>query len=171
MGETPGIVVPAAIAGQIVIVRGRRVLLDADLARLYGVPTSRFNEAVKRNRERFPPDFMFQLTAEEAAAIVAQAATRPGRGGRRYLPRAFTEHGAIMAASLLDSPLAIETSVYVVRAFVALREAVQSHREIEAKLTALERRYDRQFKVVFDAIRQLLRPAVTPRKSIGFKPR
>jgi hypothetical protein len=112
-----------AITDCIALVRGQKVLIDSDLATLYGVQTKRFNEAVKRNLARFPADFMFQLTAEEFAALRSQAVTSSeSRGGRRYLPRAFTEHGAIMAASVLSSPRAIEVSMSVVRAFVRLRE-------------------------------------------------
>jgi hypothetical protein len=128
------------ISQAIAVMRGHRVLLDADLAVLYGVTTKRFNEQVRRNLKRFPEDFMFQLTAEEAAALRSQFATSNmhGRGGRRYPPYAFTEHGAIMAATILNSPRAIEMSVYIVRAFVKLRELLGSNRELARRFAELE---------------------------------
>jgi len=153
-------------------VRGQKVLIDADLAELYGVPTKRLNEQVRRNAGRFPEDFCFQLTAEESAALRSQFATSNsvgGRGGRRYPALAFTEHGAIMAANVMNSPRAVEMSVHVVRAFVRLREMLASHKELAKRLDELEARYDGQFKVVFDAIRQLMSPLEPqPRRKIGF---
>jgi phage regulator Rha-like protein len=131
---------PEHIARDILVLRGQRVIVDSDLAALYGVTTKRFNEQVRRNRERFPEDFMFQLTAQEAAALRSQFATiKTGRGQhRKYLPYAFTEHGAIMAASVLNSPRAVEMSVYVVRAFVRLREMLASNRELARQFAQLE---------------------------------
>jgi len=165
-------------------IRGQNVILDGDLASLYGVPTKRLNEQVRRNQQRFPGDFLFQLTAEEAAAAVgSQKATASessprmrsqnataSRRNARYRPYAFTEHGAIMAASILNSPTAVEISVYVVRAFVKLREMILAHKDLARKLDALEQKYDAQFKVVFDAIRQLMAPPKEPRPrgKIGF---
>lgn len=153
-------------------IRNQRVILDADLAALYEVPTKRFNEAVKRNAERFPQEFMFQLTKEEAAALRSQIATsNPTRGGRRYLPYAFTEHGALMAATILNSPQAITMSVAIVQAFVKLRALAFSIGELSQKVAALERgflQHGEQFEVVFDAIRQLLEPPEVPTKEIGF---
>jgi hypothetical protein len=174
-----------AITHRIVIMRGQKVLLDSDLAALYGVETKRFNEAVKRNLARFPADFMFQLSAEEFAALRSQFATSnspAGRGGRRYLPRAFTEHGAIMAASVLNSPRAIEVSMYVVRAFVRLRELAATHQDLAKRLDALEEKTELlamqhdtfsrntrvQLKQVFDALRELMTPPEPPRRPIGF---
>lgn len=150
-------------------IRGQNVIFDSDLAALYGVPTKRLNEQVRRNRDRFPGDFMFQLTAAELdTAIRSQSATASKRN-LRYRPYVFTEHGAIMAASILNSPMAVEVSVYVVRAFVKLRELVLAHKDLARKLDSLERKYDAQFKVVFDAIRQLMAPPdPKPRKKIGF---
>jgi leucyl aminopeptidase len=157
----------------ILVIRGERVIFDADLAKLYGVTAKRLNEQVRRNRERFPEDFMFQLTKEEFAEIGAsnlrsQIATSRSHGGRRYLPYVFTEHGAIMAANVLNSKRAVQTSVEVVRAFVRLRQMLASNAELARKLEELERKYDRQFKVVFDAIRQLMTPPEPQRKAIGF---
>jgi len=120
-------------------IRGERVILDTDLARVYGVPTFRFNEAVKRNQERFPADFRFELTSDEAAALTSQIAmSKPKRGGRRTLPYAFTEHGAIMAANVLNSPQAVQMSVFVVRAFVRMRGLLTDTRALAKKLADLE---------------------------------
>src|SRR5450759_4993420 len=175
------------IESRIFLIRGQKVMLDQDLAELYGVETKRFNEQVRRNSERFPEDFMFQLTAEEFANLRSQfdtsslrsqiatsnnpVGTPAGRGGRRHLPYAFTEHGAIMAASVLNSPRAVETSVQVVRAFVRLRQMLSSNAELSRKLATLEKKYDIQFKAVFEAIRELMTP-LEPRKKrpIGFAP-
>lgn len=161
------------IASRIVVVRGQRVILDADLAELYGVPTRRLNEQVRRNAERFPEDFCFQLSADEAAVLRSQIATSSseghGWGGRRYLPYAFTEHGAIMAANVLNSPRAVAMSVQVVRTFVRLREVIASHKDLAKRLGELEAKYDKQFKVVFDAIRALMAPPeAKPKRKIGF---
>jgi hypothetical protein len=165
------------IARSILVLRGQRVLLDTELADLYGVTTKRFNEQVRRNRERFPADFMFQLTAEEAEALRSQIATSKaaGRGGRRYLPYAFTEHGAIMAATVLNSPRAVEMSVYVVRAFVKLRELLVSNKELARRLDELEARiekklatHDQAIAAILSAIRQLMNPPPPKRRPIGF---
>lgn len=160
------------IAGHIQILRGQRVMLDADLAALYGVTTKRFNEQVKRNLARFPVEFMFQLTAEEFRALRSQFATsNEGRGGRRHLPYAFTEHGAIMAATILNSPNAVEMSVFIVRAFVALRDWLATHRELAEKLDYLERKvssHDQALAGVIDAIRQLTSTPSPKKRPIGF---
>src|SRR5262245_32358843 len=138
MAANTDLVVLGEIEPLIHTVRGFKVMLDKDLASLYGVSTKRLNEQVKRNRERFPPDFRFQLTDNEVGALRSQFATsKPGRGGRRYRPFAFSEHGAIMAANVLNSPRALEVSVFVVRAFVKLREVALAHKELAAKLTEL----------------------------------
>jgi len=160
-------------------VRNRRVVIDADLARIYGVTTKRLNEAVKRNRERFPSDFAFRLTRQEVAHLKSQFATSrhelmrsqiatASKRNVRFLPYAFTEHGAIMAATVLNSPQAVQMSLFVVRAFVKMRDALGSHRELARKLEELEKKYDTQFTVVFEAIRQLMRAPEAPRKQIGF---
>jgi hypothetical protein len=159
------------IVGAIQAIRGERVLLDADLAMLYGVSTKRLNEQVRRNGRRFPRDFMFRLTAEEAHALRSQFATsKRGRGGRRNRPFAFTEHGAIMLASVLNSSVAIDASIQVVRAFVRLRRILVSHAELAGRVAALERQYDARFKVVFDAIRGLMAPPAGSTRRIGFRP-
>jgi len=171
LAGTGGRVPVDAIAGLIHVVRGRRIMLDSDLARLYGVATKRLNEQVRRNEVRFPDDFAFQLTLEEVANLRSQIATSSGEwGGRRSRPLAFTEHGAVMLASVLNSPAAVETSIQVVRAFVQLRVALGSHAELARKLEAMEARYDQQFRAVFDAIRALIREDDKPRKQIGFIP-
>src|SRR5262245_14908498 len=143
-----------------------------NLAELYGVPTKRLNEQVRRNAERFPEDFCFQLMVEESAALRSQYATSNrvgGRGGRRYLALAFTEHGVIIAANVLNSPRAVEMSVHVLRAFVRLREMLASHKELAKRLDELKARYDGQFKVVFDAIREPMSPLEPqPKRKIGF---
>lgn len=173
------------ITHRILMLRGQKVLLDSDLAALYDVPTKRFNEQVKRNLERFPADFMFQLTEEEWESLRSQIATlKPGPGQhRKYMPYAFTEHGAIMAATILNSPRTTEVSVYVVRAFVRLREVLASNAELAKRLNDLERSTEAkamqhdtfarntraQLKQVFDAIRELMTPPVPQKKRpIGF---
>jgi len=172
MPRTNAIVPAGRIESRILLIRGQKVMLDSDLAELYGVTTKRLNEQLKRNRARFPADFVFQLTAEEAASLRSQIATsKPGRGGRRYRPYAFTEHGAIMAASVLNSRRAIEVSVYVVRAFVKLREMLGAHKELARKLAELEKRmegHDEEIMALFEAIRQLMEPPEKPSKRIGF---
>jgi len=155
----------------ILLVRAQKVILDDDLSRLYGVTTKRLNEQIKRNLKRFPSDFMFQLNLQEVRGLRSHFATlKSGRGRhRKYLPYAFTEHGAIMAANVLNSPRAIEASVYVVRAFVRLRELIASNKELAKRLDELEKKYDSQLKVVFDAIRELVSPTEPPAtRRIGF---
>ena len=176
--------VDLVVGQRILLIRGQKVLLDSDLAQLYGVETRRLNEQVRRNPDRFPPDFMFQLGDDEYASLISQFATsKPGRGGRRKLPLAFTEHGALMAATVLNSSRAVEMSLYVVRAFVQLREVLATHKELAARLAELEDKTEllalkhdhfagntrAQLKQVFDAIRQLMTPPEPPKKRpIGF---
>lgn len=162
------------IAQRIHLIRGQGVVLDADLAAFYGETTKRFNQQVNRNRDRFPEDFMFQLSEEEFAALRLQLATlKPGRGQhRKYLPYVFTEHGAIMAATLLNSPRATELSVYVVRAFVELRGMLSSNRALAGKVHTLERKvsvHERNIAELVDSMAQLLAtPPTPPKRSIGF---
>lgn len=178
--------VPAgSIERRIIVLRGEKVLLDADLAALYGASTGRCNEQVKRNHARFPADFIFQLTDHELRALRSQFAIsneRTGRGGRRYLPLAFTEHGAIMAATILNTPRAVQVSVYVVRAFVRLRDALASHRDLAKKLEELEKKTEAlalnhdelaantraQFREVLEALRALMSPPEPRKRPIGF---
>jgi len=155
----------------ILMIRGEKVLLDADLAALYGVATRVLIQAVKRNAERFPPDFMFQLTKEEFDLLRSQFVTSKigdPRGGRRYPPYAFTEQGVAMLSSVLHSPRAIAVNIEIMRTFIRLRRILASHADLARKLEALEKKYDVQFKVVFDAIRQLMAPPEPKRRRIGF---
>jgi hypothetical protein len=171
MAGTQDSLIPVERIEQAILwMRGQKVILDADLAVLYGVTTKRLNQQVRRNIERFPADFLFQLTAEESEALRLQFATlKAGRGQhRKYAPLAFTEHGAIMAASVLNSPRAIQVSVHVVRAFVRLREVLATHKDLARKLEDLEKRYDAQFRVVFDAIRELMTPPKAKPHELGY---
>ncbi len=164
-----------AIASRIVVLRGQRVMLDADLAALYDVTTKRLNEQVRRNLERFPSDFMFQLINQEVAILKSQFATSSW-GGKRKRPLAFTEHGALMAAMVLNSARATEVSVYVVRAFVELRNTFVAHKELATRLDELESRLERKLSThdqaiagILDAIRQLMTPREpTKKRRIGF---
>ena len=158
----------ATIETRILVVRNQRVMLDSDLAEVYGVVTKRLVEQVKRNLERFPEDFMFQLNPEEYNNLRSQIATSSQHGGRRYLPYAFTEYGALMLASVLRSERAVSMSIYVVRAFVRLREMLSTHEDLRRKIEEMESRYDYQFKIVFDALRELIDPPGKRKKRIGF---
>ena len=150
-------------------VRGHVVILDSDLASLYGVTVKRLNEQVKRNADRFPEHFMFHLTEAEWTRLRSQIATSKGRGGRRYVPSAFTEHGAIMAATILNSPRAIQMSITIVTAFVKLRRMALSVEGLARKVAALENKYDESFKVVFQAIRELMKDPAESKPIEGFK--
>jgi hypothetical protein len=160
------------VESRILEVRGFRVILDSDLAELYGVEVRGLNQQVKRNASRFPEDFVLQLTADEVAGLRSQIViSKPGRGGRRYQPYAFTEHGAIMAASVLNSEQAVEMSIFVVRAFVRMREALTANQEILAKLDELENRvesHDANIQGLIDAIRELMEPLPATGRRIGF---
>lgn len=179
MTNEVGIAPPAGIQRKILDVRGQRVILDADLAELYGVETRVLNQAVRRNINRFPSDFMFQLTGEEFGALRNTdgpsdlksrfVTSRQSHGGRRKLPLAFTEQGVAMLSSVLRSERAVRVNIEIMRAFVRLREMLATHKDLARKLDALERKYDAQFKVVFDAIRQLMAPPPTKRRPIGFR--
>ncbi|MBI4603444.1 MAG: ORF6N domain-containing protein [Planctomycetes bacterium] len=154
----------------ILLIRGHKVILDTDLASLYRVPTKRLNEQVRRNRERFPEDFLIQLTRTEYDRLRSQFATlKTGRGQhRKYLPYAFTEHGALMAATVLNSPVAVHVSIQIVRTFVRLRQILATHVHLARRLVELEQQYDAQFKVVFEALRALMEPPKRTKKPIGF---
>ncbi|MHB8879113.1 MAG: ORF6N domain-containing protein [Myxococcaceae bacterium] len=170
MADEVALVPTERITRSILVVRNHRVILDADLAKIYGATTKRLNEQVKRNHERFPPDFMFRLNAAEKAEVVANCDQLSKLKFSPMLPFAFTEHGSIMAASVLNSPLAIEVSVYVVRAFIQLREALATHKDLARKLAELERKYDARFRIVFEAIEELMTPEdAGDRKQIGFR--
>src|SRR4030066_679990 len=158
------------IEKKILLIRGEKVMLDADLAVLYGVETKMLVRAVKRNVDRFPSDFMIQLNKEEFENLRFQFGTSSRWGGRRYLPYAFTEQGVAMLSSVLNSDRAIKVNIEIMRAFVSLRQLLASNAELARKLDALEKKYDHQFKVVFDAIKQLMTPPDTKKKNkIGFR--
>jgi hypothetical protein len=166
---TAPLAAPLRVDRKILLVRGERVLLDADLAELYGVPTGQLVRAVKRNAARFPVDFMFQLTADEAAHLRFQTGiSSSGHGGRRYAPYAFTEQGVAMLSSVLHSSRAIAVNIEIMRAFVRLREMLSTHADLARKLATLEKKYDSQFRMVFDAIRELMTPPAKPKGRIGF---
>lgn len=162
---------PVRLAPQeaIIRLRGHAVIIDSDLATLYGVTVKRLNEQVKRNADRFPDHFVFRLTEAEWEHLRSQFATSKKRGGRRYTPYAFTEHGAIMAATVLNSAQAIKMSITIVTAFVKLRRMALSVESLARKVATLEQRYDASFRAVFDAIRDLMAPPAPPRKRIGFQ--
>lgn len=162
----------ADLSHLILTIRRQRVLLDSDLAALYGVETKNLNKAVQRNKERFPADFMFQLSPEEHKALRFQSGTsKTGRGGRRHLPYAFTQEGIAMLSSVLRSPRAIQVNLAIMRAFVRLRQLALSVEEVARKLDSLEQKYEGKFKVVFDALRQLMTPPAQPQRQIGFHPK
>jgi ORF6N domain len=181
---------PENVAQLVFLIRGEKVMLDADLAVLYGVRTRVLLQAVKRNRRRFPDDFVFQLSTDELAGLRSQIVISPpttaenpsrlrsqivtskaGRGGRRYPPYAFTEQGVAMLSSVLRSPQAVEVNIAIMRTFVQLRRLMDTNRHLARKIDALEKKYDEQFAVVFAAIKELIAPPDTPaRKQIGFYP-
>lgn len=167
-------IIPVELIQQkILLIRGLRVMLDDDLAAIYGVTTKRLNEQVKRNNTRFPQDFMFQLSEKEYKSLRSQFATlKQGRGRhRKYMPYVFSEHGAIMLANVLNSPIAVEASIHVVRAFVKIREILLTHKEFASKLNQLENKiekHDEEIHVIFEAIRQLMTPPEKPKRKIGF---
>jgi hypothetical protein len=169
--STTAMIPAERIAQTILLIRGHRVILDEHLAVLYEVEVKVLNQAVKRNLERFPADFMFQLTHEEAGLLRSQTVTlEKGRGRhRKYLPYAFTEQGVAMLSSVLRSPRAVSVNIEIMRAFVRLREVLSSHADLARKLAQLEGKYDKQFRVVFDAIRQLMAPPKSSARKIGFR--
>jgi hypothetical protein len=169
MREPSSLVIVNRIDRAILLIRGEKVMLDSDLASIYGVTTKRLNEQVKRNPGRFPSDFMFQLTEEEKAEVVAKCDHLARLKFSPFLPYAFTEHGALMLANVLNSDEAVKASVQVARAFVRLRRLLISTPELARKLDALEKKYDVQFKVLFEAIRELMAPPEAKRKEIGFR--
>ena len=158
------------IERSILFIRGEKVMLDSDLAEIYGVETKALNQAVKRNASRFPEDFMFRLTTGDVSELNRSQIVTGSQKHRdpRFPPYAFTEHGALMLANVLNSDRAALTSVLVVRAFVRLRQLLSSNADLARKLESLEQKYDAQFKVVFDAIRQLMSPPARPKREIGF---
>ena len=176
--------IPEKIAPLVIVLRGEKVLLDADLAALYGVETKRLNEAIKRNIDRFPEDFMFQLGPKDLKNLKSQFATSKthpsvlrfqlgtsnSRGGRRTAPYAFTEQGIAMLSSVLRSPIAVEVNIAIMRTFVQLRRLMDSNDMLADKIENLEKKYNENFKVVFEAIRQLIKQDTKPKRQIGFRP-
>lgn len=167
-GKSTALVARERIVAAILLIRGHKVMLDSTLAELYGVATRVLVQAVKRNRRRFPDDFMFQLTSAEFDDLKSHGVTSNAWGGRRTLPYAFTEQGVAMLSSVLRSRRAVEVNVEIMRAFVRLREMVAGHADLVRRLDELEKRYDQQFRAVFDAIRALISEETKPRKRIGF---
>jgi len=176
--KTTGLVPVKRIERKIYLIRGEKVMLDRDLASLYGVTTKAFNQAVKRHRDRFPGDFIFELTMEEArnwwtdviaARLGSQNVTLKRGQHIKYRPHAFTEHGILMLSSVLNSNRAIQVNIQIMRSFVKLRQMIAPNTELARKLEKLEGEYDRQFKVVFQAVRQLMTPHTTKSKEIGFR--
>lgn len=159
------------IEQKIYLIRGQKVMIDSDLAELYGVSVRVFNQAVKRNIDRFPEDFMFQLSKEENESLRSQIVTLKKKRGehRKYLPYVFTEQGVAMLSSVLRSKQAVQVNITIMRAFVKLREMIASNKDLAKRLDELEKKYDSQFRVVFDAIRQLMTPPVSRSREIGFK--
>ena len=155
------------IENKIYLIRGQKVMIDRDLAELYGVPTGRLNEQVSRNIDRFPDDFMFQLNLDEFKNLISHFATSSW-GGYRKLPRAFTEHGILMLSSVLNSKRAIQVNIQIMRTFSRLRRLLASHRELRRKIEEMEKKYDGQFKVVFDEINEMLAEPPTKVKGVGF---
>jgi hypothetical protein len=172
MKKSDPVVPVERIEKAIFIIRGQKVMFDADLATLYGVPTRSLIQAVRRNEERFPSDFMFRLNQEEFDSLRSQIVISKGRGGRRYIPYVFTEQGVAMLSSVLHSQQAILVNIAIMRVFVRLREMMATHKELAGKLRELEGRiqeHDEQIVAIFEAIRQLMTPSEAPRKRIGFE--
>ena len=168
MKRSTSIIPREIIEGRIALLRGERVLLSTDLAKLYQVTPRALIQAVQRNRDRFPGDFMFQLTKEEFSNLKSQSVISSWGGARRSTPYAFTEEGIAMLSGVLRSKRAVRVNIEIMRAFVRLRNLLASHGDLSRKLDALEKRYDSQFKVVFDALRQMMIPPEPPRRRIGF---
>jgi len=156
------------IAGKILFIRGKKVILDKDLAHLYGVKPIALRQQVKRNKKRFPSDFMFQLNREEAESLVSQNVIPSKRSLGGYLPYAFAEQGVAMLSSVLNSERAVTVNIQIIRTFVKIREMLVNHKDLQRNIADMERKYDQQFKIVFDTIRQLIKEEQKPKKSIGF---
>ncbi len=170
MATSKSLIPVERIEKSILLIRGHKVILDSDLAELYGVTTAALNQAVKRNIGRFPEDFAFQLAEDEFASLISQIVTsKTGRGGRRKLPWAFTEHGILMLSSVLRSERAVQANIQIMRAFIRMRQLLASNKGLMEKILSMEKRYDEQFKKVFQAIYQLMIEEEKPKHQIGFK--
>jgi hypothetical protein len=168
MVRTTAVIPGERILRSILVIRGEKVILDSDIAALYGVQTRALIQAVKRNLDRFPPDFMFQLGDREFAHLRSQFVTSSSWGGRRYAPYAFTEQGVAMLSSVLKSKRAVQVNIEIMRTFVRLRQVLATHKALARKIEAIEQKYDGQFKVVFEALRALMEPPKRTKKPIGF---
>jgi hypothetical protein len=160
-----------SIISKILLIRGQKVMLDSDLAKLYGVDTKRLNQQVKRNIKRFPDDFMFQIKEEEYIALRSQIATSKAKGGRRYLPYVFTEHGVAMLSSVLNSDKAIEANIFIIRAFVKLREMISTHKDVQKKLKNIEDKlneHDEKIIQIIRIINHITAPPEKPKRKLGF---
>ena len=167
--ELNAIAIPEeSIINTIFLIRGKKVMIDADLSALYGIETRTLKQAVNRNKERFPEDFMFELTKKEKKELVEQNERLINIKFSPSNPYVFTEHGVVMLASVLNTPMAVKMSIHVTRVFVGLREMIQSHKDLLGKLNEMEEKYDHQFRVVFDAIKELMDPEKQERKPVGF---
>ena len=163
------LILAGKIESKICFIRGKKVMLDGDLADLYGVETKALIQAVKRNLDRFPDDFMFRLSEEEYNFLRSQFVTsKKGRGGRRFMPYAFTEQGVAMLSSVLTSKRAVMVNIQIMRAFTKLRQMIESNQELREKIEEMEKKYDDQFKIVFEAIKRLIEPELKPKRKIGF---
>jgi len=170
MATSKSLIPVERIEKSILLIRGHKVILDSDLAELYGVTTAALNQAVKRNIGRFPEDFAFQLAEDEFASLISQIVTsKTGRGGRRKLPWAFTEHGILMLSSVLRSERAVQANIQIMRAFIRMRQLLASNKGLMQKILSMEKKYDEQFKKVFQAIYQLMIEEEKPKRQIGFK--
>ncbi len=167
MARAQNIIPVERIASRIYLMRGEKVMLDSDLAELYGVPTMRLNEQFKRNRDRFPPDFAFQMTRQEFESLISQSAmSNTGRGGRRTPPWAFTEHGVAMLSSVLRSKKAVQVNISIIRTFVKLREVLATHKDLARKVE----QHDHQIAILFDRVQKILAPPNPPKHPIGYIP-
>lgn len=164
------LVVKEFIEQKIYLIRDQKVMLDRDLAALYGVETRVLNQAVKRNKKRFPKDFMFKLTWQEITGLRSQFVTLNNKEYEKYRPNVFTEHGILMLSSVLNSERAIQVNIQIMRTYIKMREVLSNYKEIVKKIEELEKRYDKQFRIVFEIIRELNNPPEKPRKQIGFRP-
>jgi predicted aldo/keto reductase-like oxidoreductase len=172
MAKSKSLIPTELIQQAILLIRGEKVMLDTDLAALYGVETKQFNRAVRRHLKRFPQDFMFQLTKAEFEGLRCQFGTSNSHGGRRYPPYVFTEQGVAMLSSVLNSPRAIQANIEIMRAFVQLRKLLSSNEDLKRKLENLEKKYDKQFRIVFQAIKELMEPLrPSQKRQIGFASR
>lgn len=164
-----GLIVRGDIESKIYLIRGHKVMIDRDLAALYGVTTGNLNKAVRRNLDRFPPDFMFRLARQEAEALRFQIGSLRHGQHSKYLPYVFTEHGVAMLSSVLNSKRAVQVNIQIIRAFMRLRALILSNTDLQRKLEDLEKKYDQQFRSVFEAIRSLLGEGAEPKRIEGFK--